>query len=80
MLDHRRRTPPAAGLDDHHPPRSGPGRAGPVPDLVNRDFSAARPDQLWLADITYVRTFQGLFLPGDGAGCVQPPDRRVDDG
>ena len=35
--------------------------AKPVPaaDLVRRDFSAARPDQLWLADFTYVRTWQG---------------------
>jgi putative transposase len=32
-----------------------------VPDLVGRDFTAARPHALWVADITYVRTFQGLF-------------------
>ena len=25
-------------------------------DLVNRDFSAARPNQLWVSDLTYVRT------------------------
>jgi len=29
-------------------------------DLVNRDFTAAAPDQLWLADITYVPTWQGF--------------------
>jgi transposase InsO family protein len=29
------------------------------PDLVNRCFTADRPDQLWLADITYVRTWEG---------------------
>lgn len=29
------------------------------PDLVNRHFAAERPDQLWLADITYVRTWEG---------------------
>jgi putative transposase len=29
------------------------------PDLVNRRFTAERPDQLWLADITYVRTWEG---------------------
>ena len=28
-------------------------------DLVKRAFTAARPDQLWVADITYVRTFSG---------------------
>lgn len=37
-----------------------PGPA-PVPavDLVRRNFTAARPDQLWLADFTYIRTWQG---------------------
>jgi putative transposase len=29
------------------------------PDLVNRRFVADRLDQLWLADITYVRTWEG---------------------
>jgi putative transposase len=29
-------------------------------DLVNRDFTAARPNQLWVADLTYVRTWQGF--------------------
>ena len=28
-------------------------------DLVDRDFRAAGPDQLWVADLTYVRTFAG---------------------
>jgi len=32
-------------------------------DLVKRDFTASRPDQLWVADITYVPTYAGfLFL------------------
>jgi putative transposase len=35
--------------------------ATPVPDLVCRDFTAQRPNQLWVADITYVRTMVGLF-------------------
>ena len=30
------------------------------PDLVNRNFSAAEPNQLWVADITYVRTLSGF--------------------
>jgi len=38
-------------------------RAAPAPDLVNRDFSASRPDETWVADITYVPTHEGwLFL------------------
>jgi len=39
------------------------GSAEAAPDLVNRDFSAEGPDQLWVADITYVRTWAGwLYL------------------
>ena len=30
-----------------------------APDLVRRDFSATRPDALWLADFTYIRTWEG---------------------
>jgi putative transposase len=37
--------------------------AAPAPDLVNRDFNASRPNQTWVADITYVPTYEGwLFL------------------
>lgn len=37
--------------------------ARPAPDLVDRDFTATGPDQLWVADITYVPTWSGfLFL------------------
>jgi len=39
------------------------GEAPAAPDLVERDFTASRPDQLWFADITYVPTWQGwLYL------------------
>jgi putative transposase len=38
-------------------------KARTAPDLVNRDFAAERPDQLWVADITHVRTWAGwLYL------------------
>ena len=37
-------------------PRNGPDTR---PDLVERDFSATAPNQLWVADITYCRTFSG---------------------
>ena len=37
--------------------------ARPAPDLVERDFSAEKPDQLWVADIIYVPTDRGyLYL------------------
>src|ERR687887_1661159 len=29
-------------------------------DLVERDFSATRPNQLWVADLTYVATWSGF--------------------
>lgn len=39
------------------------GSRQPEPDLVRRDFTASRPDELWVADITYIRTDAGfLFL------------------
>jgi transposase InsO family protein len=31
-----------------------------VPDLVDRDFTATRPNQLWVADFTYVATADGF--------------------
>jgi putative transposase len=38
-------------------------RARPAPDLVNREFHAERPNQLWVADIAYISTWSGfLFL------------------
>jgi len=34
-----------------------------APDLVDRDFTASGPDELWVADITYVPTQEGyLYL------------------
>ena len=47
------------------------GRKGPVttipetatgrpPDLVTRQFTAARLNQLWVADLTYVATWRGF--------------------
>ena len=35
----------------------------PAPDLVERNFSATKPNQLWVADATFIPTWEGfLFL------------------
>jgi transposase InsO family protein len=35
------------------------GAAGPIPDLVNRDFTAAAPGEKMVGDITYIPTWEG---------------------
>lgn len=40
---------------------SDPSAARP-PDLVDRDFTAGRPDELWVADFTYLRCWEGLVF------------------
>jgi putative transposase len=55
-----------AGLEGVHRRRSTrttvQDRAtAPAPDLVDRIFSASCPDTLWVADITYVPTWQGFL-------------------
>ena len=41
-------------------------RADPLarrsPDLVQRDFQASRPDEIWFADFTYLRCWEGLVF------------------
>lgn len=37
------------------------GRQPPAPDLVQRTFAAERPNQLWVADMTYVPTWAGFL-------------------
>jgi len=41
------------------PPTTRQGQAGPIPDLVNRDFGAEAPGQKMVGDITYIPTWQG---------------------
>ena len=36
-------------------------RAAPAPDLLRGDFVAGRPNRVWLADITYIPTQEGLL-------------------
>jgi putative transposase len=38
-----------------------PAAARPA-DLVDRDFTASRPDELWVADFTYLRCWEGLVF------------------
>ena len=33
----------------------------PAPDLVDRDFTASGPNELWIADITYIPTLAGFL-------------------
>jgi putative transposase len=35
--------------------------AQPAPDLVDRQFTTAGPDRLWVADITYISTWAGFL-------------------
>jgi putative transposase len=43
-----------------HTTRRDPA-ARPAPDLVDRKFTATRPNQLWVADITYIPTLSGFL-------------------
>jgi len=39
----------------------GDPRAAPAPDLLGRDFVAAQPNKVWLADITYILSGEGFL-------------------
>jgi putative transposase len=68
-----------AGIEGIHRRRRGKyGRhtasTATAADLVERNFTAAAPDQLWVADISYLRTWEGfLYL----AVVVDAYSRRV---
>src|SRR5262249_30041974 len=55
-------------------------------DLVTRQFAAARPNQLWVADLTYVATWRGLasvafliaLFARRGVGCGRARSPRRD--
>jgi putative transposase len=55
------RTAGLRGITRAKGPRTTVPGTGPDtrPDLVDRAFTATGPDQLWVADITYCRTFSG---------------------
>jgi putative transposase len=52
-----------AGVSRRKKPRTTVRETGvrPAEDLVKRDFSATGPDQLWVADITYIPTWAGFL-------------------
>ena len=58
--------------------RRDPG-LGRAPDLVRRRFLAGSPNQLWVADMTYVPTWGGIHLSGRGHRCLEPTRRRLVD-
>ena len=45
------------------------------PDLVDRDFTAEAPNQLWVTDLTYVPTWSGVAVRGVHRRCVLEDDR-----
>ena len=49
---------PARHQATHHDPGRDRDRARP--DLLKRDFTATRPNEKWVADFTYVRTWNGF--------------------
>jgi hypothetical protein len=54
------------------------GAAGPVPDLVDRDFTAAAPGTKLVGDITYIPTGEGWLYLATAIDCNgRPPARRV---
>ena len=46
-------------------------------DLVRRDFTADSPNELWVADITYVRTWSGFVLSRLHPRLLLADDRRL---
>ncbi len=58
------RTHRIQALRGYKAPRRIPGRPSIIaPNRLNREFTVERPDQVWVTDITYIRTWQGwLYL------------------
>jgi putative transposase len=46
------------------------GAAGPIPDLVNRDFSAQVPGAKMVGDITYIPTWEGWVYLASVIDCA----------
>ena len=48
-----------------------------APDLVDRDFTRAEPNRLWVCDIKYVQTGQGFLFPRLRPRRLQPKNHRL---
>jgi putative transposase len=46
------------------------GQAGPIPDLVRRDFTAETPGAKIVGDITYIRTWEGWLYLATAIDCA----------
>jgi transposase InsO family protein len=46
------------------------GQAGPIPDLVRRDFSAGAPGAKMVGDITYIPTWEGWLYLATAIDCA----------
>jgi putative transposase len=46
------------------------GKAGPIPDLVNRDFTAGKPGEKMVGDITYIETWEGWIYLATVIDCA----------
>ena len=55
------------------------GRAGPVPDLVRRDFTAEKPGQKMVGDIKYIWTWEGWLYLATVIDC-DPENHRLGHG
>jgi putative transposase len=57
------RTAALRGVSRRKAPRTTQRQTGatPAPDLVQRNFTASRPNELWVADITYIGTWAGFL-------------------
>ena len=74
-----------AGIEGCHRRRSfrttqRAAEAEPVPDLVQRNFKAVAPNQLWVSDLTYVPTLAGFLYLAVILDTFQPARDRLGDG
>ncbi len=56
-----------------------PDRSAPrAPDLVDRDWTVSRPDELWVTDFTYVPTWAAMASVAFVIDVYSASDRRVE--